>query len=263
MLKFFRQIRQHLFMESRIGKYFLYALGEILLVVLGILIALQINDWNDGRKNKLAEEIFFVKILEDLEKDESKLAFYEEFHTKRIEYLDTLLTYVRNPGRTMGIKKFGQYVEPLFYSATPTINSTTFESAKSSNVFNSFQEKGLIDELSRYYAEFGLIENSLNSITRFIETHFEPLLYTLPESYMTVESGDLVINEGDVKEFYEKIASIKDTRNLTPDYERILRTPVMENYLIGDMGRSYNALSRITARRAMLIKLKGEIKGVL
>jgi Family of unknown function (DUF6090) len=51
MIKFFRKIRQNLLMENKTGKYFKYAIGEIILVVIGILIALQINNWNENRKN--------------------------------------------------------------------------------------------------------------------------------------------------------------------------------------------------------------------
>ena len=61
MIKFFRKIRQNLLMEnktgkpaSRTGRYFKYAIGEIILVVIGILIALQINNWNENRKNQIA-----------------------------------------------------------------------------------------------------------------------------------------------------------------------------------------------------------------
>ena len=50
MIKFFRRIRQNLLMENKTGKYFRYAFGEITLVVIGILIALQINNWNENRK---------------------------------------------------------------------------------------------------------------------------------------------------------------------------------------------------------------------
>ncbi|MFT7329977.1 MAG: hypothetical protein ACI848_000035 [Roseivirga sp.] len=46
MIKFFRKIRQNLLVENKTGKYFKYAIGEIMLVVIGILIALQINTWN-------------------------------------------------------------------------------------------------------------------------------------------------------------------------------------------------------------------------
>ncbi len=51
MIKFFRKIRQNLLMENKTGKYFKYAIGEIVLVVIGILIALQINNWN-GRRHE-------------------------------------------------------------------------------------------------------------------------------------------------------------------------------------------------------------------
>ena len=50
MIKFFRHIRQSLLAEGKTGKYLKYALGEILLVVLGILIALQLNIWNEKEK---------------------------------------------------------------------------------------------------------------------------------------------------------------------------------------------------------------------
>ena len=56
MIKFFRKIRQKLLSQSSFRKYLLYALGEIILVVLGILIALQINNWNEIRKNRIEEQ---------------------------------------------------------------------------------------------------------------------------------------------------------------------------------------------------------------
>ena len=56
MIKFFRKIRQNLLSEGKTGKYFKYAIGEIVLVVIGILIALQINNWNESRKMKIEEK---------------------------------------------------------------------------------------------------------------------------------------------------------------------------------------------------------------
>ena len=241
--------------EGKTGKYLKYAIGEIVLVVIGILIALQINSWNDERKAKIVENNFFVDILIDLEKDNEKLNFYNRFHQKRIQYLDTLLTYVRNPNRIMGIEKFGMYVEPLFYSVDATNYSTTFESAKSMGIFNNFRKKDIVKNLSQYYADFVLIENSFSSITRLVENQFEPLMYTLPEGYMTETTGNLVINEEDVKLFYNKVSSIKDNRNIIYDYDRILKTSSFENYLIGDMGRTYGAIGRIETRKAILNQL--------
>ena len=65
MIKFFRKIRYNLMSENKTGKYFKYAIGEIVLVVIGILIALSINNWNESRKNKILE----LKTLVDLNKE--------------------------------------------------------------------------------------------------------------------------------------------------------------------------------------------------
>ncbi len=73
MIKFFRYIRQRLLNENRFSKYLLYAVGEIILVVIGILIALQINNWNEDRKEKRAIENVLIEIKEDLEKDKAEL----------------------------------------------------------------------------------------------------------------------------------------------------------------------------------------------
>ncbi|MFH4967283.1 DUF6090 family protein [Gaetbulibacter sp. M240] len=72
MITFFRKIRQKLLSENlpagltgKFSKYLLYAIGEIVLVVIGILIALQINNWNEDRKNSIEE----IGILESLNKN--------------------------------------------------------------------------------------------------------------------------------------------------------------------------------------------------
>ena len=65
MLKFFRKIRQKLAYDNNLSKYSRYAIGEIFLVVIGILIALQINNWNESRKLKEKEQILLNQLLRD------------------------------------------------------------------------------------------------------------------------------------------------------------------------------------------------------
>ena len=66
MIKFFRTIRQNLLNQGKTGKYLKYAIGEIILVVIGILIALSINNWNEKRKNLIKEKELVSNILTDL-----------------------------------------------------------------------------------------------------------------------------------------------------------------------------------------------------
>lgn len=69
MLKFFRSIRKKLIQQDNVRKYLLYAIGEILLVVIGILIALQVNNWNEERIARNAEKELLTEVLEALRSD--------------------------------------------------------------------------------------------------------------------------------------------------------------------------------------------------
>lgn len=64
MIKFFRNIRRTYISKNRFSKYLLYALGEIILVVIGILIALQVNNWNETTKTKAEETILKTNLKE-------------------------------------------------------------------------------------------------------------------------------------------------------------------------------------------------------
>lgn len=67
MIKFFRKIRYDLMEQNKTGKYFKYAIGEIVLVVIGILIALSINNWNEARKIKKQEVVYLNNFKSDLQ----------------------------------------------------------------------------------------------------------------------------------------------------------------------------------------------------
>ncbi|MDZ7614448.1 MAG: DUF6090 family protein [Flavobacteriaceae bacterium] len=69
MIKLFRKIRQKLIEDNKIGSYLKYAIGEIILVVIGILIALQINNWNENRKDRKQMRTNIQSIKEDIEND--------------------------------------------------------------------------------------------------------------------------------------------------------------------------------------------------
>jgi sensor domain CHASE-containing protein len=73
MIKLFRNIRKNLLNQGKTSKYFKYAIGEIVLVVIGILIALQINDRNEQKKLKQQEVTSYCKLQEDLTADISNI----------------------------------------------------------------------------------------------------------------------------------------------------------------------------------------------
>ena len=73
MLKFFRKIRQQLLEAGQTKNYLLYAIGEIFLVVIGILIALQINNWNQDKKDRENEAYVLTEIINNLQEDAAQI----------------------------------------------------------------------------------------------------------------------------------------------------------------------------------------------
>jgi len=73
MIKFFRKIRQKLLIENKFSKYLIYAIGEIVLVVIGILLALQINNSNQSRKTEALEKSVLTDLLNELNSNISQL----------------------------------------------------------------------------------------------------------------------------------------------------------------------------------------------
>jgi hypothetical protein len=134
MIKFFRKIRQKLISENRLSKYLLYAIGEIILVVIGILIALQINNWNEARKfrkteiqiyreikSELAETLLDVsEDLKDYERNRRSTIIVRNIILNKYDYQDSIKRHI-----------------PLLYDVEMfTPKTSAFESLKSIGLEN-------------------------------------------------------------------------------------------------------------------------------
>lgn len=129
MIKFFRQIRKSLLSEGKTGKYLKYAIGEIILVVIGILIALQINTWNQNRIDLKIEKQLLSEVLENLELNEQRLkkSIEEEYRTgESIQYVVDVLENKRVYNDSMDYH-FGR----ADFTSDIVIAKTAFEAIKS------------------------------------------------------------------------------------------------------------------------------------
>lgn len=154
MLKLFRNIRKGFLSENKIKKYVLYAFGEIILVVIGILIALQINNLNEQRKSKIQEELYlkrllsennedistFTKNITDLEKGIQTVEGLSSALNSRI-ISDSLLISAAND-----FFKFGS-IYPIFTSST-----STFDDLSSTGNLKVIRNTVLRDQLVKHYA---------------------------------------------------------------------------------------------------------------
>ena len=95
MLKVFRRIRRQLLSENRFSKYLVYAAGEIFLVVVGILIALQINTANDKRKEQNVTQIYLAGLRGDAQNDVERLAFFINKSERYVQKSDSIFSLVK------------------------------------------------------------------------------------------------------------------------------------------------------------------------
>ena len=129
MLRFFRYIRQTLLEQGKMKKYVLYALGEILLVMVGILLALQVSNWNEGRK-LVQEELQLLSeiktnLIQSRAEIDTTLTYNEEYLASYVR----LLSHVENQSSydTSMDKDFGA----IRGWASPYLSYTAYETMKS------------------------------------------------------------------------------------------------------------------------------------
>ena len=165
MIKFFRKIRQNLLFENRTGKYLKYAIGEIVLVVIGILIALQINNWNDMKKNKVVEHQLLTALLQEFESnliilDSTRLANQRIYKTaiKIGEFTGPSLPSIDEKDLSMymvGAFKF----KPRFVPNLGTMNEIN-----NSGKLSLITDQNLRKSISEWLSQLELVHNQENYV---------------------------------------------------------------------------------------------------
>ena len=132
MIKFFRAIRQNLLNEGKTSKYFKYAIGEIVLVVIGILIALSINNWNEYRKERLKEKKILVELESNLEANSIILQNYINSQEGIIRQIDITIEHLES--KKPFNDTIGKYVLSIQWIESIQFLSSAYESLKTTGV---------------------------------------------------------------------------------------------------------------------------------
>lgn len=150
MIKFFRQIRQNLLMENKTGKYLKYAIGEIMLVVIGILIALSINNWNTNRVERITEKEYMQSMLTDLKKDKSVLNSKLEFGPIPIIYNDSLFKELQKRPLLGREKRIYHFLLLFTNSIDISYHDRTISQLRNSGGFQLVRNKKVSDAIVDY-----------------------------------------------------------------------------------------------------------------
>ena len=170
-MKLFRSVRQALIKESNIRRYLIYAIGEILLVMIGISLAFQVSNWDDNRIRKNAEIRFYENIREQIIDDKELIARqrdYNNYYMVQYKYANEII----EANDRSKLDTLGQIVRNL-------TNYSDFD--KQGNIYETMVNSGQIKLLHNHEIINGIreLEEMYNYINRMENIHYDAMMQHL------------------------------------------------------------------------------------
>jgi len=164
MIKFFRKIRKRMITENKFSKYLLYAIGEIALVMIGILLALQVNNWNEVRKSADQETLYLTRLLSENKQD---IVAFKENIIELEKGMESVVNFsealkdeiIDDPSLIKSANAYFQYgsIYPIFYSS-----NSTFEDLSSTGNLKVITNTNLRDSIVQHYASHKYVAERIN-----------------------------------------------------------------------------------------------------
>lgn len=248
MINFFRAIRKKLLSENRFSKYLMYAIGEIVLVVIGILIALQINTWNEKRKQNAKLKVVLASVYKDLVADSLSIHDDLKMVNSRIDsntsFQKRMYSSTANLDTIINIMK---YEFTIYWYGGVTYNTNTFNNLKSTGTFDILPE-ALKKELSDYYTLVDQntrlsgvyldqyrtqLDNYLNTYNMVGRVHSENYKnsFLFNDSWRDIDSKDFTARSAVLFGAYS-VLYLSNKRQMNSSLDEIRRLlPVLNSYI--------------------------------
>ena len=221
MLLLLRRLKHQLFMKTEFRKYMAYAFGELLLVIIGILIALQIDNWNEDRKERAMLQTYVEGIARNMREDLAEIEPLAEYRLNALHantQFDTLLYKDR-----FDVDEIFFLSQLLSFNTIPrsfSPNTSGYEALKVSGVLGRLQGSGMDQLLSRYY-------DTVDHITRLENDMLEtirPIVTDLRRERSSHVEGYAIINPSALPP--ERFEAVQ------PFYKRFVNNPNMTALVI-------------------------------
>lgn len=213
MIHFFRSLRKQLVTPGKVRSYLLYALGEILLVVAGILIALQVNNWNE-EKNLLRQEQKTLGALHSELLDNSVIldSCIVQIN-EAMAYADSIRSYLSPELADVNIDTLNYWLGMTGETDRCIVRTNILDELQSSGNLNVIQDVQIRREIGRWIAELEELRKEENEWEREFSREYYP--YT--NKWISWDDVDLLFNEGDPHFF--KSAFEVDPRHMLQQFE--------------------------------------------
>lgn len=179
MIKFFRQIRKSLLSEGKTGKYLKYAIGEIVLVMIGILLALQVNNWNVNRIDAKEENVMLLALKKEISENQLLLQKEVDRHNRAFNTLCELTSYISPQPKEIHDAKLDTLIFAAGwlprYSPNVGVINSLISSGKISLIKN--------DELSSKISSWNSLLDNYNKHFKWTERDVFELLAYIKDKY--------------------------------------------------------------------------------
>lgn len=229
--KLFRLIRQNLLMENKtgrpalpVGRYLKYAIGEIILVVVGILIALQINNWNEQRKENNYEQKILKELKSDFLYNKRELNINIKEANTLVNNCDSLIVLFSLSKENVDLNKFVHFTKRLKGYSTFDPSNGALNNLISSGNLNIIKSDSLRKELSRWSGMLQDVKEDEKRLIDFGDTQMDPL--TLPYINLNPKSKFVRIESGllENRRFENMVMTVRSSANY-----------ILKNYKILDL----------------------------
>ena len=257
MLRIFRNIRQKLAAENKVMAYLRYAIGEILLVVIGILIALQVNNWNENRKEHLIEIKYLKNLKHDLQSDSTDLVYYKNIRVGQANAARELIELAKTKNVSDVFKLDSLYTTvALWWEFVP--NNNTFEELRSSGNLKLLRN----DSIKNLLLDLNKENEDLVSSRNHMRREYENYLYDQKNSlvnFLDVNDPERIKNIIDW--YYPNKESVKkNTEKIKEQYRLLFNDTLFINGLALTAGNllwlikdDYNKMQEIVNKLIKLI----------
>lgn len=211
---FKRFIENNLLSENNYGIYALYAIGEIVLVMVGILLALQIDNWNEARKNRSIEEQYMERLLHDLQNDAINFESQVFLCERAVSHLDSFLIEMYKAAESPDdVERIIQHNS--FQTDNLTLINSTYRELISTGCMNIYPEE-IVGFIENPDGPIGELQNSLKyyKINSFSVSGIYELNDDEKAKFLNDEGPIIIDDAVEIKvSFVADIASKSDTTN--------------------------------------------------
>jgi len=188
MLRFFRRIRQALIRDNKFRKYTTYALGEIALVMIGILLALQVNNWNEGRKERAIENAFLIDLKDEIAINKKELSKQINSAETKVNAAKSIAKEITATSKSMTEEQLAKLTQTAFMGVPHFVaKNSVINEIESLGGLQIIQNDTIKDFVSSWHQQLSLLKSQEEAVIMYRQKNTE-----------------IMIEDGNMKLFFDK-----------------------------------------------------------